>query len=71
MILSDVCLHWKIDPFCFSISKNASARHGVIKVVELKKKIILVRNNKRLKYCCRHFNKIIMIKKLTEAHTFE
>ena len=32
-----MCLKWKIDPFCFSISKNASARHGVIKVVEFKK----------------------------------
>ena len=36
-MLFDVFLNQKIDPFCFSISKNASARHGVIKVVEFKK----------------------------------
>jgi hypothetical protein len=39
-MLSDVSLNRKIDPFCFSISKNTSARHGVIKVVELKKNLV-------------------------------
>ena len=33
-ILSDMRLDWKIDSFYYSRNKDASARHGVIKVVD-------------------------------------